>query len=119
MIDVAVAPLERQPSVDGLDVIDHGLGLDADSPRRATDDGIPGSKITRNGKRHFRRPAQSWSQPAPKSFQQSRLPCVPNWVAGWMRSEANIEGDRATDAGELLDRDPTVRAGLKAAHGGP
>ena len=113
MIDAAVALLQRDPTLDSLEVVEHGLGLDRHDPADASDERVPSSPITLDRKRHFGPPDQSPMKPRPKPFEKPLLAGVPDRIAGRVCPEPDVKPDDGSVRSELADR-RAAGAGLKS-----
>lgn len=81
MFNRAVALLEGDAALNGLQVFENGLCLHRDRPADATDHGVPGSSVVLNRQRHLRPPAEGWIEPHAESFENALLPRIADRVA--------------------------------------
>ena len=101
MIHVAVSLLQAQSPLDRLEVVEHGLSLDAEPPTRAADDGIPRSAIPADLDRDLRGPAEGRVEAGAQSLQKAPLTGIPDRVACRIIAEANSESHGRADRGKL------------------
>jgi len=103
VIDCAVALLQCDPTLDRLDVVEHGLGLNRCDPDVASDQRIPSSPISLDRERHFGPPAQSRVEPPSQPFQKPLLTGIPDGIAGGVRTQPDVKSDRNSVRCELAD----------------
>ena len=70
MILAAVAPLQGEPPLERLEVVEHRLRLDGEAPAVAPDHGVPGAEVAVDRQRHLGRQRRlGWSR-APKALEE-------------------------------------------------
>ena len=102
MIDRAVALLQRDPTLDRLEVVEHGLNRHGLA--RAPDQRVPGSPISIDRERYFGPPAQPRVEPPSQPFQKPLLTGIPDGIAGGVRAQPDVKSDHSSVRCELADR---------------
>lgn len=118
MILTAVAPLQGQPALEGLEVVENCLGFDRPASIPATDQGVPRPQITLDRKRQLGRPAEAWVESGPKPIEESLLAGIPDRIATRVGSESHVQSDGRAVRCQLPDRG-TSRSGLESLHARP
>lgn len=106
-IHTAVADLQREPTLERLDVVEDGLGLGRAAPIFTPDDGVPGPEIGPDRQRDLGSHHQAGVKSSPKAIQHSLLPGVADRVASWVGVQADVASDGRPDRSKLEDRGPS------------
>jgi hypothetical protein len=105
MIGSAVALLQADPTLDRLQIDENRLGLDWQRPGTPRDDGIPGSQVAFDWQGHLRPPAKVRGEVTSESFEQANLPGIPDWIAGRVGADPDVESDDRPDGAQLTTLD--------------
>jgi len=101
---VSVPNLQRNSTLDGLNVTQHRFRLDWNEPAVAPNHGIPGAAVAIVRERDLRSPVDVAWHKGMKALEQPLLSGIPDRVAGWIRTRSNVEADGGADRGALEDR---------------
>ena len=118
MIHVAIPPLQRQAPFQRLDVIEHGLGFDADPPSAALDHGIPRSQIGRDRQGDFGRPSQPGIRPRAEPLEQPGLPGIADRVSGGIGLQPHVQTYDGTKRGDIDRRQLAERPSFESPDSG-
>jgi len=118
VIDLAVAPLQRQPTLQRLDVIEHRFRFDGQVPIGPADHRIPGAEVALDRQWHLGGPSQARMEPRPQSPEEPRLAGVPDRVPGRVGSEADLQANHGAEGSDVLVREFAKRAAFEAPDSG-
>jgi hypothetical protein len=91
MMVIAISTFEAHLAFQRLDVADHGLGFDWESPVTSPDHRVPGSKISRVANRNLGRPPEGGIQPRFQPLEEAGMPNIADGVARWIDANREIE----------------------------
>jgi hypothetical protein len=93
-VDPAVPLLAVEPALEGLEIVERGLGFDGDPPLSTLDEQVPRSQVTADGQRDLCSASETRVDVRPEAIQEPLLAHVANGIAGWICPEDEIEPDR-------------------------
>jgi len=90
---VAVSQLECDTTLERLPIARACLGFDPITPSGAVDHSVPRPTIVRSGKRHLGSEPQGPMEPAPQPVEKGAVGSIAQWLATWIRTDAELETD--------------------------
>ena len=116
VVHAAVALLEGEPPFQGLEVVRPHLGLHAEPPARAGDEGIPGAPIAGDGERDLGCPAERRVEPGAEPGEERGMPGVANRIPARHGAHHEVQADGGQHRGRVGDAELGHEAPLHAAH---
>jgi len=104
-LDAAVPTLQGDPPIQGLQVEQPHLGLDADDRRVESALCIPRAQVARDWQWNFRSPRDARAELIAKALEKASVTCVPDWIAVGVRTGDEFQSDRRAGRRKLGNRD--------------
>lgn len=115
IVGTTIAQFQREATLQRLAIPWSCLSLDADRPRAAGDNCIPGPSVRRARKRHFGSEPQRTMKKGPKATQECCVSDVPERLARRKCPGAQLQTHCCKQARSLLDRQIGRQASLDPA----
>lgn len=94
VLHLTVTLLQRDPSLEGLDIAQSGLRFDRPTPSRPANHGIPRPKVWRSGYRHLGPPRKRRMDSPAQTLEQCKLRGVTKGPTGWVCTNGQLLPDR-------------------------
>jgi len=115
-VDAAVPQLEREASLEGLEIARSRLGFDADPPALAADMPVPRAKVAGDRKRDFHAPAERAVEAPPEPTERRRVGAIADRLARGVCTRGQLEPDDRQELAQHRDRDVRREAALDPAN---
>ena len=115
-VDAPVPQLEREASLESLEIARSRLGFDTNPPSRAADMSVPRPKVARDRERDLRAPAKRAVEAPPEPAQDRHVGAVADRLARGICTRRQFEPDDREEPAEHRDRDARREAALNPAN---
>ena len=109
MLHATVAPLERDPAIEGLEIVEPRLRLDRASPAPVGDRGVPRPQVARDGQWYLGGPDETRPEACSQPSEKSSVGEVTHRIGARIRAGDEIQTNGREDA---RDRDQRRARGL-------